>query len=143
MVVPVSTALLHGLSDLDLQGSAHGSPSTVVGNPDVGTTVKLQGNGLIPGLGSVKVSGSLHGTGFIANSHVEGSLKLSNNKGSITLQLQSPVVGGFTAPASGTYTFSIQQGTGAYARHIGNGTIGLVLGSRSFTLNFHGKPNVY
>jgi hypothetical protein len=143
MVLPVSTALLHGLNYLDLQGSAHGSPSTVVGNPDVGTTVDLQGTGKIQGLGSVKVSGMLHGTGFIASSHVEGPLKLSNGKGSVTLQLVSPAKGGFTAPSSGTYAFSIQQATGAFAHHIGNGTVDLVLGAKSFTLSFHGAPNVY
>ena len=143
MVLPVSTSLVHGVTYLYLQGSAHGSPSTVVGNPDVGTTVKLQGTGLIQGPGSVKVSGSLHGTGFIADSHVDGSIKLSNGKGSVTLQIQSPASGGFTAPASGTYTFSIQNGTGAFARHIGHGTVDLVLGAKTFILNFHGAPNVY
>jgi hypothetical protein len=115
----------------------------VVGNPDVGTTDFLKGSGVVSGLGSVKINGSLHGTGFIANGHVEGSITLSNGKGSFTLQLQSPSVGGFTAPKSGTYTFVSSHGTGAFKKDFGNGTVDLVLGSRSFTLRFHGKPNVY
>lgn len=139
MVLPVSTARQHGLSYLDLEGSAQGSPSTVVGNPDVGTTVDLRGAAQIQGLGSVKVSGMLHGTGFIASSHVEGPLKLTDGKGSVTLQLQSPAKGGFTAPSSGTYTFSIEQGTGAFAHHIGNGTVALILKSSSFTIDFQGR----
>ena len=141
---PVATSLVRGVSYLYLQGSVHGTPTTVVGNPDVGTTVKLQGKGNLLNLGSVKVAGSLHGTGFIASSKgIEGSLKLSNGKGSVTLHLQGPPVHGFTAPASGTYTFTITGGTGAYQHTIGNGTVDLVLGAKSFTLNFHGKPNVY
>jgi hypothetical protein len=143
LIAPLRGALTHGISYLDLQGSAHGTPSTVVGNPDVGTTVFLKGSGVVTGLGTVKIKGSLHGTGFIAKSHVEGSITLSNNKGSFTLQLQSPNVGGFTAPHSGTYTFNSTGGTGAYRKDFGNGTVDVVLSSKSFTLNFHGKPNVY
>ena len=48
---------------------------------------------------------------------------------------------GFTAPASGTYQFTIQKGTGAFAHDIGSGTVDVVLGSRSFGLTFHVKPN--
>jgi hypothetical protein len=140
---PLKGALVHGISYLDLQGSAHGTPSTVVGNPDVGTTVDFHGSGVVSGLGSVKISGSLHGTGFFANTHVEGSITLSNARGDITLQLQSPSVGGFTAPKSGTYDFDSTSGTGAFKKDFGNGTTGLVLKSSSFTLNFDGKPNVY
>ncbi len=143
MVLPLKGALTDGISYLDLQGSAHGTPSTVVGNPDVGTTVKFQGLGVVSGLGSVKISGSLHGTGFIAKSHVEGSIMLSNGKGSFTLQLQSPSAGGFTAPKSGSYVFDSTKGTGAFKKDFGNGSVALNLGPRSFTLTFQGKPNVY
>lgn len=143
MITPLGGALVHGISYLDLQGSAHGSLTKIVGNPDVGTTVKLQGSGVVSGLGSVHVRGMIHGTGFIANGHVQGSITLSNAKGSFTLQLQSPTSGGFTAPGSGTYTFTSSKGTGAYQHDFGNGTVDLVLGSKSFTLNFHGRPNVY
>jgi hypothetical protein len=139
---PLKGALVHGISDLDLQGSAHGTPSTVVGNPDVGTTVKFQGSGVVSGLGSVKISGSLHGTGFFANSHVEGPITLSNAKGSFTLQLQSPSVGGFTAPESGTYNFNSTSSTGAFKKDFGNGSVVLVLRSNSFTMTFDGKPSV-
>ncbi len=142
MVLPVSGALIRGLSYMDLQGSAHGSPMTIVGNPEVGTTVKLQGAGRVSGLGPVKLSAMLHGTGFIASSRVEGPLTLSTARGRVILQLEGPASGGFQAPRSGTYSFSIQKGTGVFSHHIGNGTAALVLGPRSFTLTFQGKPNV-
>ena len=143
-VHPVKADLVRGISYLDLQGSAHGSPSTVVGNPDVGTTLNLQGKGQVLNLGPVKIAGSLHGTGFVASSQgIEGDLKLSSGKGSVTLHLQGPPVKGFTAPGSGTYTFSVASGTGAFKHVFGNGTVDLALGARSFTLNFHGKPNTY
>ena len=141
---PVATSLVQGISYLYVQGSAHGTSTTVVGNPDVGTTLKLQGKGQIPNLGPVKISGSLHGTGFIASSQgIEGDLKLSNGKGTVTLHLQGPPVKGFTAPGSGTYSFSITGGTGAYKHDFGFGTVDLALKGHSFTLEFHGKPNVY
>ncbi len=143
MIVPLKGAPTYRISYLDLQGSAHGTPSTVVGNPDVGTTVDFRGSGVVTGLGALKINGSLNGTGFFANSHVEGRITLSNAKGSFILQLQSPSVGGFTAPRSGTYDFDSTSGTGAYKKDFGNGTVVLVLKSSSFTLDFDGKPNVY
>jgi hypothetical protein len=133
---------VHLITDLDVQGSAHGSISQVVGDPDVGTTTMLHGAGQVQGLGSVKVAGSLHGTGFFASSHVEGPLTISTSKGSATLQLQGPTTGGFTAPKSGTYQFTIQKGTGSMAHDVGKGTVAVVLGSTSFQLTFQGKTSV-
>jgi hypothetical protein len=141
-----STAGAHvpgrGISYLDVQGSAQGPISQVVGNPDVGTTTMLHGRGEVLGLGSVKVSGELHGTGFFASSHVEGPLTISTGTGSMTLQLQGPLVGGFTAPKSGTYQFTIQKATGSLAHDIGSGAVEVALGSTSFKLTFDGKPNM-
>jgi hypothetical protein len=143
MVLPTQGALVHGISYLDLQGSAQGATNRVVGNPDVGTTVKVHGSGQFSGQGKMQVSGDFHGTGFIATGSLSGTLKLSNSKGSVTLQLKGPSAQGFTAPTSGTYQFTIQKGTGAFAHDIGNGTVDVVLGPRSFSLTFHGKPNIY
>jgi hypothetical protein len=131
-----------GISSVDLQGSVQGAPSTVVGNPDVGTTVDFRGSGDVLGVGRAKLSGALHGTGFIASSHVEGAITLANANGSLTLQVQSPSKGGFTAPASGTYTYSVTKGTGAFKRDSGDGTIRLTLGPRSFAMTFQGGPDV-
>ena len=143
MVLPTRGALVRGISYLDLQGSAQGPANRVVGDPDVGTAVTVHGSGLFPGQGKMQVSGYFHGTGFIATGSLNGNLKLSNSKGSLTLQLHGPSARGFTAPTSGTYQFTIQKGTGAFAHDSGNGTVDVVLGPRSFSLTFHGKPNIY
>jgi hypothetical protein len=143
MIVPNQGALVRGISYLYLQGTAHGTPSTVVGNPDVGTTLKLNGTSNLTVQGPMKLTGSLHGTGFIASGRVEGTITLSNGKGSFTLQLHSPAVGGFMAPRSGTYDFTFLKGTGAFRHEVGSGTVDLVLGPRAFALNFHGKPNTF
>jgi hypothetical protein len=143
MVLPTQGALVRGTSYLDLQGSAQGAANRVVGSPDVGTAVMVHGSGQFPGQGKMEVSGYFHGTGFIATGSLNGTLKLSNAKGSVTLQLQGPATPGFTAPTSGTYQFSIQKGTGALAHDFGSGSVDVVLGPRSFSLNFHGKPNTY
>jgi len=59
----------------------------------------------------------------------------------VTLLLKGPVAAGFTAPASGTYQFTIQKGAGALAHDFGTGTVDVALGPRSFRLAFHGAPN--
>lgn len=135
--------LTHGISYVDLQGIAHGSTTTIVGNPDVGTSVDFHGAGTVSGLGSMKISGSLSGTGFIAKSHVQGTITLTNHQGSFTLQLQSPATGGFQAPASGTYKFHSIKASGAFRKDFGNGSIQLKLHGSSFSMTFQGGPNVY
>lgn len=127
-----------GLVELGLQGTVAGVPSSVIGNPDVGTTVDLRGLGNVLGVGQVKVSGSLNGTGFFASSRVEGTITLSGSEGSVTLRVEGPVVGRFTSPGSGAYAYSVAKGTGAFKHDAGSGTVDLVLGSRAFTLGFQG-----
>jgi hypothetical protein len=141
MVLPTQGSLVRGVNYLYLQGSAQGSTNRVVGNPDVGTAVMIHGLAQLSSQGKMQVSGYFHGTGFIANGGLTGTLKLSNGKGSVTLQLQGPSVPGFTAPTSGTYQFTVQKGTGAFSHDIGSGTIDVVLGPRTFMIRFHGKPN--
>ena len=140
-IAPIAGDLLaRGIASVDLTGTAQGTPSTVVGNPDVGTTVNFRGVAHLQGLGSLQLKGSLHGTGFLASSHVEGLLTLANARGSLLLQVQSPQAGGFTAPDSGVDSFTITRGTGAFQHDFGRGSIALKLGAGSFTMTFLGRP---
>ena len=59
------------------------------------------------------------------------------------LRLNGPETGGFTQPASGTYSFTIGKGTGSMAHDFGFGTVDVVLSGKAFTLEFHGRPNVF
>ena len=103
----------------------------------------VHGSGQFPGLGKMQVSGYFHGTGFIATGSLNGTLKLSNGKGSVTLQLQGPSAPGLHRADLRHLPVHHPEGTGTFAHDIGSGTVDVVLGARSFSLDFHGKPNNY
>jgi hypothetical protein len=134
-------SLVRGASYLFINGTAHGTAHATPGMPDTGAVVALHGTGMLTPLGNVRVSGNLVGTGFIQQGNATGSIVLTNARGSVTLHLDGPSQPGFTPPGSGTYQFSIQRGTGAYAHTIGTGTVDLTLSATSFTMTFHGAPN--
>ena len=98
------------------------------GIPDIGATHALAGAGRVRSLGQVAAAGSVQTTGFIAVGRSEGSLRLSNAKGSVTLVLQGPRQHGFSSLPT-QYHYLIQGGTGAYRKAIGSGTIDLKPGS--------------
>jgi hypothetical protein len=128
--------------NLDLVGTVEGTPSSVVGSPDVGTTVDFRGSGNIFGMGQAKVTGSLNGTGFFASSRVEGTLTLATSKGNVALHVEGPTVPRYTSPGPGTYTYTLSKGTGAFKHDTGTGRVVLALGPRSFTMIIQGNPPV-
>jgi hypothetical protein len=138
----VPAALVKGVTYLFLNGSGQGSfsqPQAPI--PDVGVTDVFKGKAFLKQLGAVTLTGSLTGTGFIAQGHATGTFILKNARGSITLAVTGPTEGGFHAPESATYAFAVTSGSGAYARTVGTGRVDLVLGSGTFTAAFHGDPN--
>ena len=137
----VPAALVKGFTYLSLNGSGQGTFSPQRPLPDVGVADVFNGRAHLSRLGIVKTTGSLSGTGFILQGHATGKLTLRNARGSVTLTLTGPPEGGFQAPASGTYTFAVKSGTGAYARAVGTGRVDLVLGSDTFEITFHGGLN--
>src|SRR5258708_5725381 len=83
----VPAALVKGVTYLFINGTASGTfqhPKHQI--PDVGTTDLLKGTGDLGPLGKVTLSGPLTGTGFIGQGHTTGSLKITNAKGSFTVQ---------------------------------------------------------
>jgi hypothetical protein len=138
----VPAALVKGVTYLYLQGSGHGAfTHQQAPLPDLASTDAIKGTAHLSRLGTVKVSGSLTGTGFIRQGHATGTLTLSNARGSVTLTLIGPSEGGFLAPGSGTYTFAVKSGTGAFAHAIGTGKVDITLGANMFRMNFQGDPN--
>jgi hypothetical protein len=138
----VPAALVKGVTYLYLQGSGEGTfKHHQVLPADIASTDVFKGTAHLGRLGTVKVSGSLTGTGFIAQGHATGTLTLSNSRGSVTLTLTGPSQGGFLAPGSGTYTFAVKSGTGAFAHAIGTGKVDISLGSNMFRMSFQGDPN--
>src|SRR5262249_6256282 len=104
-----------------LDGQVVGTYRTEVTNPDVGATQTLVGVGVFEQLGEVQVSGTLHTPGFIREGRTPGTLQLSNEFGTVTVQLvgQQPQPG-FTPPPD-AFDYTIVGGTGAYAGISGQG----------------------
>ncbi len=137
-------ALVKGGTYLNLQGSGQGTFKQHGFLPaDIPTTDVFKGTAHFSRLGTVKVSGSLIGTGFITQGRATGTINLSNARGSVTLALTGPSEGGFLAPGSGTYTFAVKSGTGAFAHAIGTGQVDIALGSNIFKMSFQSAPNRY
>ena len=140
---PTGTAPGQGPAYLDIQGSGHGSVLSTRHNPDTGTAEVLLGSATVKGEGPVLITGTVQGTGNIARGQAGGSITISDARGDLTLKLTGPTTAGSTAPKSGTYQFTVESGTGGFARTFGNGTVALTLGAKSFRLAFHGAPNRY
>lgn len=82
-----------------LVGSFHGT-ITVTGpyNPDVGKQFTIAGSGTVNPLGHVEVTGTAHGTGFVAHGRESLQLRLDASRGSVTVTAQSGLVAGFSSP---------------------------------------------
>ena len=97
-----------------LNGQISGSWGIVPVPSDSGETELIHGSGKIRPLGEVNATGSLHGTGLIANGHAGGTVTMSNTKGSVTVLLTGPTQPAFTGIPS-HFSFKIVSGTGQYA----------------------------
>jgi prepilin-type processing-associated H-X9-DG protein len=139
--VAVPASLVRGVTYLFVDGHAHGKVHAERAIPDIGGRLDLKGTAVLNQLGKVSVSGTLSGTGFIAQGHAGATLTLANSKGTVILSLIGPTQGGFKAAPSGTYTFGVEGGTGQYAHVVGHGTVDLTYNARTFSLAFHGGVN--
>jgi len=66
--------------------------------PDVGRSFAIAATGTIKPLGHVSATGTVQGTGFIANGHESLKLRLTRHGASITIDATSGQVPGFTSP---------------------------------------------
>ena len=113
-----------------LTGTLQGNYLVPRRGSDIGTTFKLTGSGTIAFVYGphtdvlVQVSGELHTPGFVPQGYTTGYLTLSNNDGSIVLQLQGPEQPGFSMPPP-TFAFAFHHATGRYVRMTGQGCIAL------------------
>ncbi len=136
------TALVRGVGDLFLNGTVTGTFRTNPAPlPDLASSIRLTGHGKVSPLHKVTVSGAISGTGLIATGQASGTIKLTNVKGSVTLNVTGPSQPGFSSPQAGTYQFTFAKGTGAYAKELSDGTVDLSFSGNNFTLTFHGAPN--
>jgi hypothetical protein len=83
---------------VQLRGTLTGTLTRMSTIPDVGASYALSASGRVKPLGHVSATGQVHGTGFIMRGHETLTVRLSNSRGEVDLQAQSPVVPGFTTP---------------------------------------------
>jgi hypothetical protein len=93
---------------------------------DAGQNYQLSGKANLAGLGSVVVTGSVHGVGFVAHGHAGGELKFSNAHGSVTIDLVGPLQAGF-ANLPHQFSFHTVASTGSYHGMHVSGTLQLIL----------------
>ncbi|MGH9029567.1 MAG: hypothetical protein ACRDV4_08140, partial [Acidimicrobiales bacterium] len=80
---------------LHLSGTVHGRAIALPTNADVGAAYSLRASGRL-NIGRTTITGSVHGTGFIAEGHCTGSLDLRTATGILQIALRSNAVRGFT-----------------------------------------------
>jgi hypothetical protein len=119
-----------------LQGHVQGTYTVSQRIPDVGKEHDLTGAGHVKGLHHVTVTAALHSTGFIATGHAGGTLTLTTDQGSVTLQLEGPEQPGF-APLPKTFQFTVVDATGAYQGWQASGTVQLHLHASTGTFTTH------
>jgi hypothetical protein len=84
---------------LQLRGRLHGTLSPgPQQNPDAGRAFELNAHGKLTPLRRVHATGTVHGTGFIAQGRETMELTVRNRRGSVTIGASSGLVPGFTGP---------------------------------------------
>ncbi len=108
------------------RGVLRGSYTAPPELPDTSASPELTGSGHALKLGEVIVTGVLHEPGFVADSALTGQLTLINSKGSITISIKGQSYSPFNIPTN-TDSFTVDKGTGAYAKATGSGQLHLSL----------------
>jgi hypothetical protein len=111
---------------IKLNGTLMGTYQKKSGPPDVGIDVSFFGHGKARPLGTADVTGEAHGLGNVASGHASGLVVVSTPEGSVTLKLTGPKQKGF-APLPDRFSFKITNGSGAFLKDRGHGTLVLVL----------------
>jgi len=109
-----------------LSGQGEGTFTTGAPRPDVGTDYTLYGRGEFAGLGQAGIRGTIHSLGFTPHGHAGGTLVLTNDHGSVTLELTAPDQRGFSALPT-TFGYKVIHATGAYANLSAAGSLTLML----------------
>ena len=109
-----------------LDGHGHGTYTADRIISDAGPEYRLTGTADLAGMGHVRVTGLLHGVGFMAHGRAGGTLTFSNGEGSVTVQLTGPEQPGFSALPQ-RWDYKVVAHTGAFAHLSTSGTLRLVL----------------
>jgi len=121
-LAPAPSAAVH-----ILDGHGHGTYTSDLAIPDVGTTYHFTGTADLAGMGRVTVSGSVTSVGFIQSGRAHGFLTFSNAKGSVTLEIFGPPQAGFAALPERFNFNVVGRRTGEFAHLSAKGTLKLAL----------------
>jgi hypothetical protein len=99
-----------------LEGALQGQATREWVVPDVGTKWDLQGSGSAAGMGTVSVSGDVHGTGNILRGRALGTLTLDSAGGTVVLSLTQPDLPSFTLPTD--FQWTVTSATGDYQNYM-------------------------
>jgi hypothetical protein len=89
----------HTAGCLSLHGRLNGTiVRTPASPPDTGAVSRLDVTGRAQPLGRATLTGTIHGTGFIAHGRETAQLALSGPRGRVSIAARSRVVPGFTSP---------------------------------------------
>jgi hypothetical protein len=81
-----------------LDGIVHGRATQRNRIPDLGALLHLRGRGKVGPLRRVRITGTVHGTGFIVSGHETMSLSIGGRRGTLVVKAKSNLVPGFTSP---------------------------------------------
>ena len=119
---------------LHLAGTAHGRAIALPTNADVGAEYSLRASGQL-NIGRTTISGSVHGTGFIAVGHCTASLDLHTAAGTLQLALRSSsAVKGFTMCTA--YSWVVTASSGRYAGRRGSGVVRVIASPNAAIISF-------
>src|SRR5262249_41238066 len=110
---------------LDAALAGRATPAPVAA--DAGAAYVLGGAGRLLGGEAVRVTGTLRGTGMVAQGRATGELAVGRPRGTLTLDLVGPRQGAFAAlPVQ--FGFTVRSRTGAYAHRSGTGSVAVHVG---------------
>ena len=134
MVMEVAAGSWAATATLHLSGTANGRAIALPTNADVGAAYSLRASGRL-NIGRTTISGSVHGTGFIAVGHCTGSLELHTATGTLQLALRSSsTVKGFTMCTA--YSWVVTAASGRYAGRRGSGAVRVTTFPNAASISF-------
>lgn len=123
-LAPTALTTFHPGHHQTLDGEGFGIYTTDLIQSGAGKAYHLQGFANLDGLGRVAVSGDVHAVGFIQNGHAGGELTFTNQRGSVTIELEGPAQPGFS-PLPKSFTYHVASTTGAFRNLSDHGTLQL------------------
>jgi hypothetical protein len=121
---------------LAVVGTAGGTYTRAISNPDTGSTYSLTGSAHLDWFGTVQATATIHTLGNVAYGHASGQIFITSSTGSITLGLTGPRQAGFSDLPHG-FVYTVTHATGSMAHAGGQGTLTISTNAKGgFSIQF-------